>query len=71
LFPLFWDICSLSQNWSSTTDVFDFVSIDDLKKICQQFFDMWYSLEGDIFFLQREVIPCDLQINELTISIPW
>merc|ERR1712186_21970 len=35
---------------------------DDLKKICQQYFDKWYSLEG-------EVILRDLQINELTISV--
>merc|ERR1712165_406757 len=41
----------------------------DLKKICQQYFDKWYSLEGEMFFLQREVILRDLQINELTISV--
>merc|ERR1712032_1029101 len=40
-----------------------------LKKICQQYFDKWYSLEGEMFFLQREVILRDLQINELTISV--
>merc|ERR1712123_336366 len=44
-------------------------STDDLKKICQQYFDRWYSLEGEMFFLQREVILRDLQINELTISV--
>merc|ERR1711962_1841092 len=44
-------------------------SMDDLKKICQQYFDKWYSLEGEMFFLQREVILRDLQINELTISV--
>merc|ERR1711972_317754 len=37
-------------------------STDELKKICQQYFDKWYSLEG-------EVILRDLQINELTISV--
>jgi len=42
-------------------------STDELKKICQQYFDKWYSLEGEMFFLQREVILRDLQINELTI----
>merc|ERR1712025_36794 len=42
---------------------------DELKKICQQYFDKWYSLEGEMFFLQREVILRDLQINELTISV--
>merc|ERR1712197_93055 len=41
-------------------------STDELKKICQQYFDKWYSLEGEMFFLQREVILRDLQINELT-----
>merc|ERR1711981_1239897 len=44
-------------------------SQDELKKICQQYFDKWYSLEGEMFFLQREVILRDLQINELTISV--
>merc|ERR1712129_527914 len=42
----------------------DSASTDDLKKICQQYFDKWYGLEGEMFFLQR-----DLQINELTISV--
>merc|ERR1712087_1070870 len=31
----------------------DSASVDDLKKICQQYFDKWYSLEGEMFFLQR------------------
>merc|ERR1712201_60346 len=44
-------------------------SLDDLKKICQEYFDRWYSLEGEMFFLQREVILRDLQINELTIGV--
>merc|ERR1712200_294786 len=44
-------------------------STDELKKICQQYFDKWYSLEGEMFFLQRGVILRDLQINELTISV--
>merc|ERR1712226_734583 len=47
----------------------DSASMDDLKKICQQYFDKRYSLEGEMFFLQREVILRDLQINELTISV--
>merc|ERR1711997_639803 len=29
-------------------------SVDDLKKICQQYFDKWYRLEAEMFFLQRE-----------------
>merc|ERR1711997_60100 len=44
-------------------------SVDDLKKICQQYFDKWYKLGAEMFFLQREVILRDLQINELTISV--
>eukprot|EP00092_Neocalanus_flemingeri_P010023 GFUD01010803.1.p1 GENE.GFUD01010803.1~~GFUD01010803.1.p1 ORF type:complete len:141 (+),score=46.88 GFUD01010803.1:348-770(+) len=44
-------------------------STDDLKKVCQEYFDKWYGLEGEMFFLQREVILRDLQINELTISV--
>ena len=47
----------------------DSASMDDLKKICQQYFDKWYSLGGEMFFLQPEVILRDLQINELTISV--
>ena len=43
--------------------------MDDLKKICQEYFDKWYKLEAEMFFLQREVILRDLQINELTISV--
>merc|ERR1719330_2212279 len=35
-------------------------SVDDLKKICQQYFDKWYKLEAEMFFLQS---------NELTISV--
>merc|ERR1712018_579489 len=35
-------------------------SMDDLKKICQQYFDKWYKLEAEMFFLQREVILRDL-----------
>merc|ERR1712059_50570 len=28
-------------------------STDQLKKTCQEYFDKWYSLEGEMFFLQR------------------
>merc|ERR1712027_219490 len=42
---------------------------EDLKKICQEYFGKWYKLEAEMFFLQREVILRDLQINELTISV--
>merc|ERR1739848_783934 len=41
----------------------DAASMDDLKKICQQYFDKWYSLEVEMVFLRA------LQINELTISV--
>merc|ERR1739842_16417 len=34
----------------------DSASMDDLKKICQQYFDKWYSLEGEMFFLQGKFI---------------
>jgi len=44
-------------------------SMDEMKKTCQQYFDKWYKLEGEMFILQREVILRDLQINELTISV--
>merc|ERR1712032_1125057 len=47
----------------------DYASMDDLKKICQGYFDKWYKLEAEMFFLQREVILRDLQINDLTISV--
>merc|ERR1712211_133882 len=47
----------------------DAASMDDLKKICQEYFDKWYKLEAEMFFLQREVILRGLQINELTISV--
>ena len=47
----------------------DAASMDDLKKICQQFFDMWYSLEGDIYSCSVRSYLRDLQINELAITI--
>merc|ERR1712066_823410 len=48
---------------------FDEASMDDLKKICTELFDKWYNLEGEMFFLQREVILRDLSINELNMSV--
>jgi hypothetical protein len=42
---------------------------DDLKKVVKQYFDKWFNLEGEMFFLQREVILRDLQINELQMSV--
>merc|ERR1711875_161260 len=42
---------------------------EELKKIVKEYFDKWYNLEGEMFFLQREVILRDLQINELNMSV--
>jgi hypothetical protein len=48
---------------------FDESSIDDLKKICSGLFDKWYNLEGEMFFLSREVILRDMTIAELNMSV--
>merc|ERR1711922_91859 len=48
---------------------FESASIDDLKKICQTYFDKWYGLEGEMFFLQKEVEFRDYRINELNIAV--
>jgi len=42
---------------------------EELKNIVKALFDKWYNLEGEMFFLQREVILRDLQINELNMSV--
>merc|ERR1712170_114887 len=47
----------------------DNASDDELKKIVKEYFDKWFNLEGEMFFLQREVILRDLQINELSMSV--
>jgi len=39
---------------------YEAADMDELKKICQNYFDKWYGLEGEMFFLQREVILRDL-----------
>merc|ERR1712112_728379 len=57
----------IAERCGTKADI-DNASVDDLKKICQQYFDKWYSLEGEMFFLQREVILRDLQINEPTLK---
>ena len=44
-------------------------SDDELKTIIKEYFDKWFNLEGEMFFLQREVILRDLQINELNMSV--
>ena len=38
-------------------------------EIVKEYFDKWFNLEGEMFFLQREVILRDLQINELNMSV--
>merc|ERR1712168_1189099 len=58
----------IAERCGTKADI-DNASVDDLKKICQQYIDKWYKLEAEMFFLQREVILRDLQINELTISV--
>merc|ERR1712066_1151180 len=47
----------------------DNASDEELKKIVKEYFDKWFNLEGEMFFLQREVILRDLQINELNMSV--
>jgi hypothetical protein len=39
---------------------------DDLKKVVKAYFDKWFNLEGEMFFLQREVILRDLQVLHIT-----
>merc|ERR1711862_61835 len=57
----------IAERCGTKADI-DNASVDDLK-ICQGYFDKWYKLEAEMFFLQREVILRDFQINELTISV--
>merc|ERR1711981_401436 len=47
----------------------DNASDEELKNIVKEYFDKWFNLEGEMFFLQREVILRDLQINELNMSV--
>merc|ERR1712036_133623 len=58
----------ISERCGPKKDV-ESASDDDLKKIVKEYFDKWYNLEGEMFFLQREVILRDLQINELNMSV--
>merc|ERR1711913_217538 len=58
----------ISERCGPKKDV-ESASDDALKKIVKEYFDKWYNLEGEMFFLQRGVILRDLQINELTISV--
>ncbi len=37
--------------------------------IVKNYFDKWYNLEGEMFFLQREVILRDLQVTRGFIGI--
>ena len=54
--------CGVKKDIESASD-------DELKKIIKEYFDKWFNLEGEMFFLQREVILRDLQINELNMSV--
>merc|ERR1711899_626380 len=47
----------------------DNASDEELKNIVKEYFDKWFNLEGEMFFLQREVILRDLQIDELNMSV--
>jgi len=58
----------ISERCGPKKDV-ESASEDELKKIVKEYFDKWYNLEGEMFFLQREVILRDLQINELNMSV--
>merc|ERR1712061_803614 len=58
----------ISERCGPKKDV-ESASDDDLKKIVKEYFDKWYNLEGEMFFLQREVILRDVQINELNMSV--
>merc|ERR1712226_1055610 len=57
----------ISERCGTKKDI-ENASEDELKKIVKEYFDKWYNLEGEMFFLQREVILRDLQINELNMS---
>lgn len=54
--------CGKMKDVESSTD-------DELKKVVQDYFDKWYSLEGELFYLQREVLLRDLQINDLNMAV--
>merc|ERR1739846_22881 len=58
----------ISERCGTKKDI-ESASEDELKKIVKEYFDKWYNLEGEMFFLQREVILRDLQINELNMSV--
>merc|ERR1711878_171860 len=45
----------IAERCGTKADI-DNASMDDLKKICQEYFDKWYKLEAEMFFLQRKVI---------------
>merc|ERR1712154_732715 len=47
----------------------DGLSESQLRDICQEYFDKWYKLEGEMFFLQKEVEYKDYKINELNIAV--
>ena len=61
-------ITTIAQRCGSKADL-ESMAEDDLKKVVKEYFDKWFNLEGEMFFLQREVILRDLQINELHMSV--
>ena len=61
-------IKTIAERCGSKADL-ESMSEDDLKKVVKAYFDKWFNLEGEMFFLQREVILRDLQINELHMSV--
>merc|ERR1711983_98012 len=48
--------CGIKKDIENASD-------DELKKIVKEYFDKWFNLEGEMFFLR------DLQINELNMSV--
>lgn len=59
---------TIAERCGSKAEI-DNMSEDDLKTVVKQYFDKWFNLEGEMFFLSREVILRDLQINDLHMSV--
>merc|ERR1711978_423231 len=60
----------IAERCGTKADI-DNASVDDLKKICQQYFDKWYKLEAEMFFLQRKVTEDDLALQEEHLSLQF
>jgi hypothetical protein len=61
-------IKTIAERCGSKGDL-ESMSEEELKKVVKEYFDKWFNLEGEMFFLQREVILHDLQVNELHMSV--